>query len=356
MRVTFVLTGRGHKPSGGCKVVYEYANGLVRRGHEVTVVHPARLNTDTPFHKYPEKTLHFLVRGLDRSYRPDGWFAVDRCVRVKWVPSLKSRYIPDGDAVIATGWPTAEWVAGYPDKAGRRFYLLQHLEAFGVSEERVLSTWCLNLKKIVIARWLLEVAEELGEEAVYIPNGLDFKAFGIDTDPEERSPASALMMYHRIYWKGSEDGLEALRMVRERVPELQADLFGIEPPPRGLPEWINYYQNPAQDFLRKLYNRAAVFVGPSWSEGWGLPPAEAMICGCAVAATDNGGHREFAQHGDTALLSPIKDQEALAKNILLLVTDRVLRMRLAKAGSRYIRRFTWDRAVDAFERVLCENV
>lgn len=352
MKISFVLTGRGNKPSGGFKVVYAYANGLARRGYEVTVIHPARLYRDTPVHKYPEKALHYLLRGLDRSYLPDRWFELDRRVNTKWVPSLNSRHIPEGDVIFATGWATAEWVAGYPASAGKPFYLLQHLEVFGVSRERVLATWHLPLGKIVIAKWLQEMAADIGEDAAYIPNGLDFEAFGMDTDALKRSPYNLMMMYHRVDWKGSADGLKALRLVHEQVPNLRVQLFGIESPPGDLPEWIHYYQNPGQDRLRDLYNQAAVFVGPSWTEGWGLPPAEAMMCGCAVAATDNGGHREYAQHDVTALLSPIKDPAALAENILRLIGDESLRLRLAHVGNLYIRRFTWDKALDAFETML----
>ena len=43
MKISFLLPFSGHKPVGGFKVAYEYANGLARRGHEVTVFHaPAR--------------------------------------------------------------------------------------------------------------------------------------------------------------------------------------------------------------------------------------------------------------------------------------------------------------------------
>jgi glycosyltransferase involved in cell wall biosynthesis len=355
MKITFLLNGRGEKPSGGFKVVYEYANGLTRRGHEVTIVHPARVHADTPIFKYPEKTLRFLRRILDGRYRPDRWFLIDDKVHLRWVPSLKPRYIPSGDIIVATAWTTAEWVSVYPPIKGKRFYLIQHLETFNGSEERVLATWHLPLRKIVISRWLQKLAEEIGENAVYIPNGLDFEAFGVDAHKGARSPNTAMMMYHQADWKGSADGLKALSMARERIPALKALLFGVEPAPQGLPGWTSYFENPAQDLLRKLYNQACVFIGPSWTEGWGLPPAEAMMCGCAVAATDIGGHREFAQHDVNALLSPAKDPSALADNILRLIQDEALRVRLARAANASIRSFTWSKALDAFERTILDK-
>jgi glycosyltransferase involved in cell wall biosynthesis len=88
------------------------------------------------------------------------------------------------------------------------------------------------------------------------------------------------------------------------------------------------------------------------AEGWPLPPAEAMMSGCALAATDIGGHREYAVPGDTALLSPPSNPTALAANLIRLVEDDALRVRLARSGLAGVQRFTWTRAVGAFEEVL----
>ena len=79
-----------------------------------------------------------------------------------------------------------------------------------------------------------------------------------------------------------------------------------------------------------------------------------MMCGAAVAATDNGGHREFAFHEKTALLSPPKDPRSLATNIIRLIRDEELRIRLAKQGNANIQQFTWDRAADAFEKAIAD--
>ncbi len=350
MKINFLLPGRGEKPGGGIKIAYEYANGLARRNHDVTLIHPARLEIDTPFFKRPEKMWRFLRRKIDGSYRPDKWFAVDKKVRLKWVPSLDPRYIPPADITVATACATAEWLAGYPLEKGNPYYLIQGYETFSVPENRLLATWRLPFQKIVVSKWLQNKAEEIGESALYIPNGIDFQAFGIDSAIEERASDTVAMMYHKAESKGWADGLAALDQVQVQVPDLRVLLFGLENPPGNLPGFITYCRNPGQDTLRRLYNESAIFIAPSWFEGWGLPPAEAMACGCAVAAADNGGHREFARHEVTALLSPPKDPAALAGNILRLTQDADLRMRIARAGNAYIQNFTWGKAVNAFEQ------
>ncbi len=277
---------------------------------------------------------------------------LDARVRLVWIPSLSADHIPDGDAVVATAWQTAEWATAYPDSKGRKFYLIQHVETWAGPEERVMATWKLPLDKIVISRWLQSIAESLGERSHYIPNGLDFDAFGPDNSPESRRPDSLLMLHHTLPWKGTPDGLLALRRVLDRHPKALIRLFGTGPTPPDLPSGFEYHRRPTHLRLRALYNEAAIFVAPSLAEGWSLPPTEAMMSGCALAATDVGGHREYAVPEETALLSPPSDPTALASNLLRLMEDDALRLRLARAGLEHIRQFTWTRAVDAFEQTL----
>lgn len=72
---------------------------------------------------------------------------------------------------------------------------------------------------------------------------------------------------------------------------------------------------------------------------------EAMLCGEAVACTDNLGYQEMAKHEKTALLSPIKEPQLLAANIIRLIEDDELRVELAYNGFKYIRdNFAWEKS------------
>jgi len=349
--VTFLLPGSGGVPTGGYKVVYEYANGLAERGWRVRVVHPRILFTEEIAAMNGSlflKARHWI--GLQRhiwsrDYRPDRWFDLHPKVEALYTMTPDIRYLPPSDIWVATWWYTAKWAATYP---GTRLYLIQHLETWCGPEADVMATWKLPLRKVVISRWLEDVARNLDEPSDYIPNGLNFKAYGMDITPQERDPSSVAMLFHTSDWKGSREGLEALRIAKQSVPTLKANIFGVCAPPPDLPSWVHYHQNPPQSEIRRIYNEAAVFLSPSWAEGWALPPAEAMQCGAALAITDIGGH-EYAHHGETALLSPAKNAGALAANILELINNNELRVRLANNGHSYIQQFTWDRAVKSFE-------
>lgn len=335
-------------------MVYEYANRLAVRGHAVTVVHQALRRLDRGLWYRYWRTLRYWERRLTRSYRPDKWFRLRPEVNVLWVPNPDSGNVPVGDVVVATSWETAESIADYPPDRGRKFYLIQHIEDWSGPRERVVQTWRLPLHKIVISHWLKEAVEDVGAKTLLIPNGLDCQEFGIDILPVKRSPMHLVMPWSRLPWKGSQDGLEAVKLVYQEHPDLKLDLFGLDYFPRGLQDWMCYYRNPSRTKLRALYNNATIFVGPSWSEGWGLPPCEAMLSGAAAVITDNLGHREFANHEVNALLSPPKRPDLLAKNIIRLLNDQDLRLRLATTGADDIRIFDWERSARSLER-LFEN-
>lgn len=353
LRITFVLPGRGQPPAGGNRVVYEYANRLSERGHQVTVLHVSYLPAVSPsiWRKFRNHILRYIYYLATGGWRPSSWFEVVRGVRMIWIPALKPYLIPDADIIVATWWLTAEKIALYSQKKGEKFYLIQGVETWEGHDDRVFETWHLPFKKIVISRWLQDIFEEIGEKTFYIPNALDFDKFGIDIPLSERNSKHIAMLYHLGPWKGSEDGIAALKFAKEKIPELTAELFGVSSRPEILPNWIKYRSNPSQSDIRAIYNRASIFLAPSHSEGWGLTVAESMACGCAVVATNIGGHREFSEHKKTALLVPVHTPKMLAKQIIRLVRDRPLRIRLARCGAEHITEFKWDNSVSAMEKL-----
>ena len=58
--------------------------------------------------------------------------------------------------------------------------------------------------------------------------------------------------------------------------------------------------------------------------------------------------------GETGLLSPVFDYKALAENIIKLISDNELRIRLAKNGNENIKKFNWKSAVESFQKVIEE--
>lgn len=91
--------------------------------------------------------------------------------------------------------------------------------------------------------------------------------------------------------------------------------------------------------LRALYEHALALVFPSLYEGFGLPPVEAMTCGCPVVISEQPALVEVC--GDAALHCEANDVAALARHLRALNDDAALRQRLSAAGRERARRFTW---------------
>jgi len=361
MRITFILPGYPWKPVGGFRVVYEYANHLVARGHEVSIVHPRNLSNAQPVSR---STLYRRLRGKairfrNRMFKPGvSWQPVDKRVRMLYMKEPVSEFIPDGDAVFATAWQTCQYLSQCPSSKGRRFYLVQDFYPYLGSRSDIEKTWHLPFRKVTVSSWLRDLVVESGineSEVVAIPNGVDSQRFYIMRAIDER-PKRVAMMYSAGNYKASQDGLEALYLCRRRVASFEAILFGPGRRPKTIPPWIEYRKNVKEDDLVKIYNSSSIFLSSSLAEGFALPPAEAMACGCAVAATDSGGIREYGEEGETALLSPPGDPERLAGNLMRLFEDDHLRMRLAQGGHERIMDFTWQRSTDLLERFLSQAI
>jgi len=89
-----------------------------------------------------------------------------------------------------------------------------------------------------------------------------------------------------------------------------------------------------------------IFVLPSLNESAGLVLLEAMACGLPVVATRVGGIPEYVAEGETGLLVPPRDPQALAAAIESLIVDPARREALGRAGRRRVEeRFTAERMV-----------
>jgi glycosyltransferase involved in cell wall biosynthesis len=103
---------------------------------------------------------------------------------------------------------------------------------------------------------------------------------------------------------------------------------------------------------------AELAVVPSLFEGFSLPLVEAMACATPVVATTGGALPEVAgRDGETALLVPPGDAQALAAAIGRALSDPDLRARLGAAGrARVEQRYTWRaaaaRTVEVYRRAI----
>lgn len=108
---------------------------------------------------------------------------------------------------------------------------------------------------------------------------------------------------------------------------------------------VTYHGYVADADRQSVYAGARLLVLPSFDEGFGMPVAEAMSLGIPVVASSRGALPEVS--GGAAMLVEPEDICGLSDAIERMVFDPVLAKRLAEAGLREAKRFTWERAAEA---------
>jgi len=93
--------------------------------------------------------------------------------------------------------------------------------------------------------------------------------------------------------------------------------------------------------LAALYRAATVLVQPSHYEGFGLPPLEAMHCGCPVIASNRASLPEVV--GSGGLLLDPDDQDSWSEAVFRVVNDTELRAEMVVAGRAQAAQFSWSK-------------
>lgn len=104
--------------------------------------------------------------------------------------------------------------------------------------------------------------------------------------------------------------------------------------------------------IAQIYQSSDIFISTSWWEGFGLPPLEAMACGCAVICSDSGGVNEFARPNKNCLMFQPKDEEELKSLLMRLVDDENLRRNLSLQGVETAKNFTWENSAKQFLKII----
>lgn len=112
------------------------------------------------------------------------------------------------------------------------------------------------------------------------------------------------------------------------------------------PPWVRVLGSVSDGELKALYENALCFAFPSRYEGFGLPPLEAMRCGCPTVVSTAASLPEVC--GDASLFADPDDADAIARHIRALAGSEDLRATYRARGEVQARRFTWDAAAAAF--------
>lgn len=148
--------------------------------------------------------------------------------------------------------------------------------------------------------------------------------------------------------------LEAFGLLKDRVPHdllLVGKKEGFLSGDKEVQERAGLYGGRVEftgevplERLRLYFRHAQALVFPSLYEGFGMPPLEAMACGCPVAASNAASIPEVC--GDAALYFDPLDPRDMSEKMLRLAQDPALRKDLIQKGTERARVFSWDRCAE----------
>lgn len=105
-----------------------------------------------------------------------------------------------------------------------------------------------------------------------------------------------------------------------------------------------------------LLRRAWIHVFTSPKEGWGIANLEAAACGTPTVASDSPGLRDSVKHGETGLLVPHGDVEALAAALHGLLADPDRLEAMGRRARSFAEGFSWDESARRTEAILAGRV
>jgi glycosyltransferase involved in cell wall biosynthesis len=352
MRITYLLPVLNL--AGGTRSNAQIATLLHRRGHRVVGVYPPARRPSI------RERVSGLVKGKEiKPYvrRPPSYFdgsPIEMRELDRYRP-ITADDVPDADAIIATWWETAPYLATMPPSKGAPVYMIRHHETLiSRTPELVAATYRMPFHKVTISRWLVDVMrDEYGDSDVsLVPNSVDTEIFNAPPRQKAAKPTVGFMISRELT-KGTATGLAVLEQVHRRFPDLRVMAFGFKKPTKPLPAHFTFFEDPPANKLAELYGSCDAFLFTSTAEGFGRPALEAMACRAVLVSTAVGGPVDFVRPGENGFLSPIDDVQSLAENLgkVLMLSPQDWR-KMSDDAYHTATRYSWEDAAALMEKAI----
>ncbi|MFG2002425.1 glycosyltransferase family 4 protein [Spirillospora sp. NPDC048911] len=377
MKITFLVLN-GYAMGGTIRTVFNQANALVARGHDVEIgsLHRRR---DTPVFPLDERVRLVPIvdvrpdapRGPydpedeDTSWHPYFPAGVSREEESRRRVSGLINYLREPrEGILVTTRPTINLVVErYADPALVRViqehaHLSTHKGEWREAIDRAYPSFdaLVTLTEDDFALY----SEAFGDSVrlARIPNALH----SLDVPRSDQSRKVVVAGGRMDKNKGFHLLIQAFEKVVERHPDWTLRIIGDGPEEERLRTMVLkrhlynhvYVMGPSQQLDHELA-KASIFAMSSRSEGFGMVLLEALNCGLAVVSFDCPvGPREILTNEVDGLLVPTGDVAALAEGITRLIEDEPLRQKLRMGGLETAARYGPESITDQWERLFTE--
>jgi glycosyltransferase involved in cell wall biosynthesis len=220
------------------------------------------------------------------------------------------------------------------------------------------------------------LAEATSNYAGLDPNGVQTLYWGVDLNkfvPSNPPAEGPVIGFAKAFWPkyGAKYLIEALPQVLSSVPDARVMMLGTGPEESmlrmnakqlGVADAITWHGHITHEQMPDYYRQMALTVVPSVheSETLGVSALESQAMQVPVVASRIGGLGESVLDGETGLLVPPRDPEALASAIVRLLTNQELRTTLGQKGRRRVEsqfdwRHTLEKTVEVYRELLQDS-
>lgn len=196
-----------------------------------------------------------------------------------------------------------------------------------------------------------------------IPNALDIRCYSYRLRERPAAELVWLRSFHQIYNPGL--AVEALALLVEEFPSVTLTMIGPDhgdgslsasralADALGIADRVHFVGSVTKAAVPSWLEKADIFLNTTDFDNTPVSVEEAMACGLCVVSTNVGGLPYLLDDGDTALLVPPRDANALARAIRLILTDSDVAARLSARGRQKAESLDWADVLPLWESLLC---
>lgn len=191
-----------------------------------------------------------------------------------------------------------------------------------------------------------------------VPNGIDVERYAPHPSVPKAVRPTLLFLGRLKKYKRVDLVIEAVARLAERGVDAELLVAGTGDQAEelheltgllGVADRVRFLGYVSDEQKLELMRSAWIHVLTSPKEGWGITNLEAGACGTPTVASDAPGLRESVVHGETGLLVPHEDEDALVGALADLIGDPERRERMGKSARAFAEGFTWDAAAKSLE-------
>jgi glycosyltransferase involved in cell wall biosynthesis len=367
-KITFINSSMGM--GGVPRVINLWANYFINKGYVIEITS----NIDIPLFYDFDTRIKYSVLGIDRfnqsskvralfkiyfflKGRKDETLIFNKALYINYLFLLKKVGLIDKSLklIYFVHGGSSNFITMYDDKVNCKInYIFDEIIAlhndFSFQEEGSKRKFSNSL---ISSQW-----SQIKDKINYIPNPVTFRS----EDIADYNAKMVLAVGRLDPIKGFDLLIKSWSRVIKKYPDWKLKIVGSGEEKENLEKLVsslslqNYvFLIPQQEDIKSQYLTSSIYVMSSRKEGFGMVTIEAMECGLPVVAFSNVGSKFLVKNHINGLLCEVGDIDELSENIMKLVVNKDLRIKMSQKSIELVKVFYIENIAEKWNRILRVN-